>query len=536
MTMARSLAASLVFVALATTASAQEFHQDARLGFKIRPPKDFTKVPLKPDEEWIAVRWISDKAFYQTDKTDGWTVDHKPEMNVIAFSHEMVNDKVDVKKEGTAGSESTTVIIKNPYKDYRDFLKRTYNEGGFYVSAEDKADVEGVAADTLEIKVERGLRGGPRKIVTWVFKGDDIDFAVQYEMFESAWPKLKPDVLSSLRSFRRIAKDTAALKSDTSAFENKIKEGRLDELSPAQRAARRRDLEKQNEEKCTKGLPEEWTAKRYGRVYMLSHVDDKTTAKFAADATAVLDYLDANLAFIGPAEYVREPVIRICKDYDEYHVYSKGSAYSWGDEIVTYRNTGFTSMTKGVTADCAEHWIHERNNDLYNAMPEWLQYGLREAFGNSRAKNGKLEFYNDSWERVDVAENIRAGKFSTLKDLMHLGREKVFSDRNKTAECAAATRFLLTGPKKAKDAFRAYLDALAPIVKQLREERDKVLTADPTKKPKTEEEEDAQFKEARTKLREADQKVLDDTFTRAFGTMNDADWKLLEIAYQKSLG
>ena len=206
--MSRLLATvAIALCAVTANALAQELHQDPQLGFKIRPPQDFTKVPLKPDEEWIAARWISQKAYYQTDKTDrGWTMDHKPEMYVIAFAKEMVKDKVDVDKKGTGGNEVTTYILKNPYKDYRDYLKRTYNEGGFYIAAEDKAEVEGVQVETLDIKVERGVTGGPKKIVTWIFKGADIDFAIQFEMWESAWTKLKPDVLSCMRSFRRIEK------------------------------------------------------------------------------------------------------------------------------------------------------------------------------------------------------------------------------------------------------------------------------------------------------------------------------------------
>src|SRR5687767_7426232 len=92
-----AIAALVLAVASGPPATAQEVHQDTRLGFKLRPPKDFSQVPLKPDEEWIAARWISDKAYFQTDKTDGWTRDHKPELFVIAFPHAMVvTDKVEV--------------------------------------------------------------------------------------------------------------------------------------------------------------------------------------------------------------------------------------------------------------------------------------------------------------------------------------------------------------------------------------------------------------------------------------------------------
>lgn len=546
------LLVSVAFVAFvlggnAAAAAAEEPHQDTRLGFKIKPPADFTKVPLKPDEEWIAARWISEKAYYQTDKTDGWTQDHKPEMYVIAFPKKTATTEDEKPLDLPVPIDPSKPIvikiseIKIPFKDYRDYLKRTYNEGGFYVAAEDKADVEGVQVETLEIKVERMVMGGPRKIVTWIYKGTDVDIAVQFEMWETAWSKLKPDVLSSLRSFRRIAKDAAATPPDSgSGLKNALNEKNLDSLNPAQRAARRREQEQQNEVKLAKDLPEGWAAKHYGRVFAISHLDDKATRKFCDDASAVLDFLDANLGYIGPGEYVRAPVVRICKDSDEYSMYQKGTAWSWGDEIVCYRNTGYISSYSfggNVTERCATHWLRERNDDLYFALPWWVEIGLDSAFGKSKINKGKLEFYNDSWERVDVAQQIRDGKLSSLKQLMHLSNTELQADMNRRAECAAAVRFFLTGPKKAKEAFRAYLDALGPIVKQRAEERKKALaSAAPAAKPKTEEEEDAAFKAAREKSRDESKGLLEDTYRRAFGTMSESDWKAIELAYQKSLG
>src|SRR5262245_41557310 len=124
--MSRFVPAALAAYALAAlppAARAQDLHEDARLGFKIRAPKDFGEVPLKPDEEWIVGRWMSSRAYYQTDPTSGNSYDHKPEMHVIAFLDAKVNEtRPELDKKTDEKSSTVFIRLKNPYKDYRDYL------------------------------------------------------------------------------------------------------------------------------------------------------------------------------------------------------------------------------------------------------------------------------------------------------------------------------------------------------------------------------------------------------------------------------
>lgn len=552
-----ALRAVLSFALVALVASpspAQELLNDAKLGFKLKAPTGFTKVPLKPEEEWIVARWISDRAYFQSDKSGFSPSDgQKVELNVIAFPSDKVKSRVQEEKSGTGESSKTTIVVKNPFKDYRDYLNRTYNadnQGGFYVAKEDKAEVEGIAAEVLEIKVEKLTFGGPRKIVTWIFKNDDVDFAVQFEMVENAWAKLKGDVTSCMRSFRRIAKDASGASGPAPSTRDPYED--TSDLSPAQRAARRRDSEKQSQEKFVKNLTEGWTAKKYGRVFVLSHVDEKYAAKVAENANAVLDYLDANLGYVGPGEYVRAAVIRICKDSDEMRVYDKGGRsggvaiittgegrprFFFDREITTYKDTNGVGYRWGdsTLSDVAEHWVRERDEDLYQEMPAWIQLGLTHVFGMSRSKGGKLEFYNDSDERVTLSQAVHAGKLAKIQDLVKMDQETLWNDRSHSDECAAATRFLLTGPKKAKDALQAYVAAIGKIARREEEERKKSLhSSGGDAKPKTVEEEDAKYKEENTKRRDAAKIHLEEVYAAAFGTWSDGDWKAFQSAYEKS--
>jgi hypothetical protein len=550
--------AAAAMFALVSTAPAQEVHQDAKLGFKIRSPKDFSKVPLKPEEEWIVARWLSDRVYTQVDKEGGgYSAEQKPEMYVIAFPHNAEKVKEEKVGTGTGGKGEITIIsVKNPFKDYDDYLKRTYSEGGFYKSVDEKAEIEGVAVQCLEYKVEKLSRGGPRRIVAWIFKGDDADFAVQFEMFESTWPKLKPEILSSLRSFRRIkagdakdpkdAKDTQGDKS--SGLPGVLRNRELEELTPAQRASRRRDLAKAEQEKAAKGLPKEWFAKKIGRVFVLSHTDEKTADRVASECSSILDWLDTNLGYIGPGEYVREPIVRICKDSDEEQFFRKGGEGSWtrGTEIVTHKDTSgsaFGGESGWVKQEIAQHWFQERDNELYREMPAWLEWGITALFEHCAPKGKSLEFYPDSYSRVRVAQMVKAGTFVPLQDLMKKDGEDLRGGASRGPdekgspydECTHVVRFLLTNSKKSKDAFKAYLDALTPVIHEHDEKRKKEMEGKVADKaPTSEEEEDAQFKAKSKERFERDKTLLTDVFTRAFGTWSDADWKPLEREFRKN--
>src|SRR4029453_15007379 len=85
---------------------AQELLSDAKLGIKLKAPDGYTRVPLKPDEEWIAARWISPRSYYQNAKS-GFSLDHKPEPPVVAFPSAKVKERLEEQKSGT-GEQSKT--------------------------------------------------------------------------------------------------------------------------------------------------------------------------------------------------------------------------------------------------------------------------------------------------------------------------------------------------------------------------------------------------------------------------------------------
>jgi hypothetical protein len=194
------------------------------------------------------------------------------------------------------------------------------------------------------------VTGGPKKIVTWVFKGTDYDFAVQYEMWETAWPKLKPDVLSSLRSFRRIAKEDSGTPAPGGASAvGELIQG--EEPQRAQPRAARGAPPRPGEGE--RGEAREGAARRLDRQARRPDLRDQPPRREEHPQVLRRRQRGARLHGREPrlhrARRVRAaPVVRICKDSDEYRMYQKGSSWNWGDEIVSYKDTA-TSRSPTAT-------------------------------------------------------------------------------------------------------------------------------------------------------------------------------------------
>ena len=74
-----SLALCDTGLAAPAAAHAAADHKDARLGFKIQTPRDWTEIPQQVDERWVVAKFLSDKLNRWTDPS-GWTWEHKPDL------------------------------------------------------------------------------------------------------------------------------------------------------------------------------------------------------------------------------------------------------------------------------------------------------------------------------------------------------------------------------------------------------------------------------------------------------------------------
>lgn len=58
--------------------------------------------------------------------------------------------------------------------------------------------------DKFEIKLEK-LANDKMRYIGWVYEGQGVDFAVEFEVLESQYKKLRPQIMATLGSFKFIA-------------------------------------------------------------------------------------------------------------------------------------------------------------------------------------------------------------------------------------------------------------------------------------------------------------------------------------------
>lgn len=535
----RCLTLAVALFALAPSARAD--HKDARLGFTMQTPRGWTPLPMKVDEKWLVADYQGDKPFFWTDKASGWTNEHRPDMQVVAFVSEDIKAKAKVTK-GTdkKGNESIFIEFDSPYKDYKDYMQRRYSGGGWFIEKEEQTTVGDVKVTAYEIRVEKLSYSGPKRIITWIYHIQDVDVAVQFEMLTDAAPKLSQEVARCLKSFKVIPRSGEALSNNVSTGK-RLTLLDMDEVSPEERKNARISLEKEAHELATKKLTEGWNAKRMGRFYVLNHSDEKLAKAIVEQAEAVWDWLDTTFPFVGEKEYVRSPIIRICKDQNEFNAFNRTGGWSLNDlEIVTCQDYGGSTswMTEGVKSRMLDIWFEDRDRDLYWAMPRWLKDGLSDVIKKLKVKGGKVLFGTDDWARDEVRQSIRDGTMKKPRELMTLSVEDFWKDWKAQQASSTLVAYFVSGTAaknpRTKNVLVDYVKALKAVQLAIKAE-EKAKGDKGEARPKTEEEEDAAFKNQRQGYKEKEKRILDETQRKAFSGWSDKDWSDFEDAFTKAI-
>lgn len=541
----RSLAAALLLAA-----SAFADHKDARIGFSIQTPREWNAIPQKADEAWLVANFQSNKPFFYTEK-GGWTSEHKPDMQAIAFVSEQIKERAKVeKKKDKKGNDVLYVEFVSPYKDYKDYMARRYTGGGWFIDKEEKIKVGDVDVTAIEIRVEKLSYDGPKHIVTWIYHLPDVDVAVQFEVLRDSWPKVKAEVTRCLKSFKTIPRSGEALVREVSTG-RKLSILEADELTPEERKGWRVSEEQSFHERAGKGLPAGWNSKKFGRFLVVYSCDEKFAKKVADQAEGVWGWLDATFPFVGEKEYVRAPVLRICKDTDEMRQFQKAGDWSWNNlEIVTCQDYGgATSWTLGaVNQGILSVWFGDRDRELYWAMPAWLSGGLSEVVAQARVDKGRIEFQRDDWNRDEVRSMVKEGRAKRPRDLMMLTNTELFAGKAENfwdvhGQSQAFVTFLATGPAaknaKTRGFLADYVKSLKSVQLEVKARKEAEKAAGKGEKPaqpKTEEEEEKLFRDQAQGYKQAESDVLEKAFRNAFGGWSDKDWDQFESIYFQAIG
>jgi hypothetical protein len=542
-----SMRRSLVLLpVLALAAQVQLFAQgmcvDKGNGFQFQPPKDWTQVPIQVEEKWIATKYLSDRKF--DDKESGFS--HSPLMRVIIFEKAATNPGGG--ETGSGGAEDKPVEVQpgdeisltRPYTDYKDYLKRNFRDGGFYISAEKDTKFGETPVKMLEVKIEKLVRTGKKRIYCWIFTAEWGDLAIECEILEQFVDKLQPTVINAFKTFKLIARDPNAKKEAVGGGGAKIKIVDPNE-TPEMQKKRRVEMEEKMFKKAIADLPKEWTTKRTPHFLILNHAGVKYQDKVIAHAEAIRNWLDKEFGDIGPG-YVQGCIIRICKDRDEERAFSSGSGDAWSSdsrELVTSESKDglnpyeFQYLGRGLMS----MFFHDKNDDLYNALPAWLETGLRQYIGTAVVKANQLQFEPDDSEKTRMREGWQKSKFKPVRDLVTVTTKEFMGEEGQyvICQCSSLVRYLMgpgRGNKKHASMIKGYLKNLLEVMKENEKAARAAVKAEGG--AKTEEEEEEEFKKRRKQDWSAKEKeFLNAVMKAVFGDWTDADWNILHASWEK---
>jgi len=526
---------------MAALMAAQQ-HEDKKLGFKISTPKKWTEIPIKNDERWIVARFQSNKAEHFNDKTFGYTFEHKPELTLIAFTGESVKTDIDIDtkdKEGeSTGTIAGSILLENPYKDYEEYLRKTYDGGGWYIDEEVEKKVRDIAVTIYEIKVEKSSYGGPKHMTTWVFHIVGADVAVQFECLENAYPKLKKEFEAKLKTFK-VVEPTEERTDAFSGFREIINNAD----SPEERKVLRLTIEKEQHEKALANLPEDWTSDDQKEFLVLSHVDKRHTKEIVDQISNMFHWLAKNFDYVGSEEYVRRPIVRICASNEELRLFQSGGGWSFTNiEILTCYDTSLYAdyFTGAINDRAFRFWFDERDRELYFRLPFWLRYGVDGMLSAGEAKGSRMLFEPDQMEKSALRDALRDGTITLPSKMLQLTTEEMGGNRSIYSEFSAFTRFLLIGrgskDKLSRGLMREYLTNLKQII--VEEKAINAAEADLAGEddgPETEEEEDEAFKAKQNGWKERADAISKEVFDRTFDDWTQSDWDSLDKAYLNSI-
>ena len=157
-------------------------------------------------------------------------------------------------------------------------------------------------------------------------------------------------------------------------------------------------------------------------------------------------------------------------------------------------------------------------------------------------KGGRLEFRPDLQEIVNLKGSARASSLASPRDIVRATYKPYVSGSGSNFEpfkpsgdpldqASGFVRWLVMGPgaknPRTKDLLKTYFEAMAAV----RKESEGKTVATPTEAPKTEEEEEAAFKNRQSEWRDNEKERLQQIYDKVFGQWTDADWSAVEKSY-----
>lgn len=548
----------LVLGTVAYGQNAGKYYKNDRWGFKVRFPSDWKQAAMSADEEWIVAKFTDTRLLWSK-KTDnaGYSEADYPNQWVIGFPHKRQEDRgAKVEKDGN----KTKITFKNPYKGYKDFVKREkwFVGGGYHFSKEKEVVIKGKKVTQYEIAVEK-MVSSPYRIVCWVYHFDDIDFAVQFKILDDYYKKHRAAFKNCLKSFSRIERKRA-LRSRTTTGDSIIERLNEDKMTPEEKAKSRQDSFERTLRKEQDNLPKDWYVLRSKHYVVMANCSKKYAKTVLNHAGVIRGYLDKKFANIG-YDYVPPGIIRIFTSEAERRAFQQSTSTNW---FSSYTQISLTEESKksglktwameSVSSNVTSQWLSFKNRNLSDNMPWWFKNGLEQHMRFARVKGKSVKIHPDEVDRDWIKQEIKKNKTVPIKELFEKGDNNMQSMFGMQAG-SVVTYLLGKGSRgKTKNIVQNYMKNMIGAIQEAEAEYDKKNKAideaakkkaaeqgEPEGESEDESEEDEpegddRWEKIRAALKGRAAAIRKIAFDKTFGALTDKDWKKLDRQWRDYAG
>lgn len=514
-------------------------------GIKMTIPDGYDVVPLQIDEQWIVAKFLSEKSYIS--KSKEYNHEHKPLMRVIVFTEKAKKGTGTEVHESEDGKTKFVGIGAVPYQGYRDYVKR--HRKGFFFSKEEDDKIGGEEALMCEIQVHKSE---PKlHIYSVVFRRPTFEMAVEFECLEDRKDRVEKHIMRTLNSIRFeepaagatavITGNKKARRTSTrlwTAFRNEWRKRPHEE-----RHQIRKEMEEDHHAKVRKLTPDDWTVSESRHFLVVSHAGDKFTDQMTTGAEMFWEWCEDEFGKLGE-DYVRRPVLRLCKDADEYAAFHFDSSNNTGwslvgaeREIGTYYDNYNGSSGRDVSLlfpGILVHFLQEKDPYIVSYTPYWLTWALNDYVSECYVKGRKLDFRVGDYTRDEARDMVREDKLPELKELLARSESEftkaMNADRRNAYATSQALRYVLKQKrdKSFKDFINRYFEAAIAVGEKHGDKGGRTFKA-----AETEEEEERREKEYADASKARAKKLQEEINKLMLSEIPDKSWKKHEKAFAK---
>ncbi len=539
-----------VLVALAAPTPAGT-HVDEKIGYRLFVPKDFEPVPLDEisidgasldADYYLLARWRSKKEIYPKNFPFGY----RRALAVFFFPKRTAKEIAELerkaKEEREKAKQGSVTISRNEkiYLTFEDYAKERIR--GFFFENVKKAKVAGFPATLYEMKFEK-LTNVPQRWTACALDVPNGQFAILFSCTDQHHKDYRGERRKVFQSFKLL--DPSGLRPKPWSVDPTVAVDMPDEekLSPEEKLRFLERKKRERYDECIRELDKGWRHFETEHFLFVYACDGAFAKKAAKHAEAVVDWLEKTFGGVGDG-HVQGAIVRIYASGDDLPLrtvtISLAAAAVPEFRIAKPTSKGLVAEFASLNVNVLSHWFSDKNDQLWDRMPAWLETGLREVVEDATLKGSRLVFQPDEFEKQWLTEAKNADKkyqgpealrpIKPLKVLFTMERDRLFSGRSADAaraQCASVVRYLIDGP----GARRKQTTDLLDRYKERAAERAGRAGLSDEERLKREDEEYRKRRElAYDKVAK---QLLADTFRDTFSGWSEQDWKALDASWRK---